>query len=232
VRATWSYLAENGVGTVVSWSVSSGITVQTAVLAQHVPVSAIVDQSAWGRSEVRDQAGRRGIPVFAIRGRWDPYGPTATVDFWYPGGHDLTMAEDFSALCAAVAPFLAAAPPVTWPAPPAAATVLEVAAGGGDQSLGFELATHVQRACFPAGDVMVAPAGVPSLATPARVHAGVTRWLADHPTTRAVRLDAPAAAAAPRAHAITNDGWLVHPDLQAAADRRCTALRSEAATTP
>src|SRR5213079_194458 len=90
VRAVWAYLRENEIGTVVSWSVSSGITVQSAVLAEGVPASAIVDQSAWGRSTVRVEAARRGIPTFAIRGRHDPYGPTDIVDHWYPGGHDLT----------------------------------------------------------------------------------------------------------------------------------------------
>ncbi len=255
VRATWAYLRENAIGTVVSWSVSSGISVQSALLAQQVPISAIVDQAAWGRSHVRADAARRGIPTFAIRGRYDPYGPIDTVDHWYPGGHDVTTADDFASLFAAVAPFLAAAPRLSWPARGDAESVLEVVAAEADESVGFELATHVRRTCFPGRDVVVSPTGVPALNGAARVRESVATWLADHPATPVFRIDlrpdTPATTATPdagrmttlrpidlaapgesdrlRAHAIANDGWLVHPRLQAVAESQCAALRPPAA---
>jgi hypothetical protein len=169
VRAVWSYLRENGVDTVVSWSVSSGITVQRAVLDARVPLSAIVDQSAWGRSTVPRDGEARAIPVFTIRGRHDPAGPTERVDFWYPGGHDLTLADDFAALFDVVAPFLARARPVSLGEPDVGtnAVVLDARAADADAATAFELATHLQRACLAERAVVVVPAGVPGLGGPA-----------------------------------------------------------------
>jgi len=234
VRTTWDYLAENGVETVVSWSVSSGITVQTAVLAQQVPVSALVDQSAWGGSDVRATATARGVPTFTIRGRHDPYGPAAVVDFWYPGGHDLTMADDFTALFAAVGPFLASAPRVTWPAPANIGTVLEVTAPEAEGWLAFELATHVQRACFHAGDVATIPTGVPPLARLVQVRTCVARRGADDPKTRVVRIDLGSLVGTDRLAppTIASDGTLVHRELQAAAERQCVTLRASGEAVP
>lgn len=254
VRAVWAYLRENEIGTVVSWSVSSGITVQSAVLAERVPVSALVDQSAWGRSAIRQEAAGRGIPTFAIRGRHDPYGPTDIVDHWYAGGHDVTVAEEFSGLFDAVAPFLAAARRVSWDEPGDVSDLLEVGAAEKDRLLGFELATHLHRSCFANRGVIVTPAGVPSLNAPESVRRHVVTWLARHPSTRVVRIglghgslatmktpttgrvldlhpiDLADAAASDRLrpHTLAPDGWLVHPGLQAAAESQCALVRTDA----
>ena len=107
---------------------------------------------------MREEAGARAIPVFAIRGRHDPAGPTDRVDFWYPGGHDVTMADDFVALFDAVAPFLAASRPVSWDDRGDAPSLVEVVAAEADQMLGFELATHLRRSCFADREVIVSPA--------------------------------------------------------------------------
>jgi hypothetical protein len=255
VRATWAYLRENDVRDVVSWSVSSGITVQAAVLAQRVPVSAIVDQAAWGRSTVRQEAARRGIPVFAIRGRHDPYGPTDSVDYWYAGGHDITMAQDFVGLFDAAAPFLAAVRPVSWDDgnDTSPEIVLEVTAADPDASIGFELATHLRRVCFANRDLVVSPTGVPALGSRDRAREHLTAWLARHPATPAVRIGVRGGvtmhgAPAPsrlitmnpidlvdatekdrlRTRIVAPDGWVVHPRLQAAAEAQCPALLAHA----
>jgi hypothetical protein len=255
VRAVWDYLRENDVRAVVSWSVSSGITLQTAVLDARVPVSALIDQSAWGRSTIRQDAAGRGIAVFTIRGRHDPYGPTDHVDFWYPGGHDVTMAVDFVALFDGVAPFLAAVRSVSWDDEDAGtALLLDASAAPADESVAFELATHLRRTCLADRAVAVTPTGVPALAPPDHVRAHGARWLDRHAGAGGVRIVVRAGTetkegpAAPerhevrpidladaaevdrvRAHSVTADGSIVHPRLQSAAEAQCSVLRAKIA---
>jgi dipeptidyl aminopeptidase/acylaminoacyl peptidase len=110
--AVWANLRAEGVRRIVSWSVSAGIAVQRVLLARGLPVSGIIDQAGVGPGGVVEAADAKGVPLFTIRGRNDPSGPVARVDFWYPGGHDVATAQEFEALFEAVAPFLAGARPV------------------------------------------------------------------------------------------------------------------------
>jgi hypothetical protein len=112
--AVWAHLRAEGARRIVSWSVSAGIAVQRVLLGRDLPVSAIVDQAGVGPGGVVEAAAAKGVPLFTIRGRNDPSGPVARVDFRYPGGHDVETGEEFEALFEAVGPFLAGAGPVTW----------------------------------------------------------------------------------------------------------------------
>ena len=161
VDAVWTYLRDNEIRVVVSWSVSTGNRMQAVLLHRELPVSALVDQSGWGRSTLLEETGRRGIPFFTIRGRHDPKSPIARVDYWYPGGHDVTSADEFAGLFAAAEPFLRSARAIEYPAEPAAALVVDLPSHGGESppvdaeeaALGFELATQIARECFAPGAI-------------------------------------------------------------------------------
>jgi hypothetical protein len=192
VAAVWAYLAENDVRHVVSWSVSTGNALQVVLLAQGLPVSAVVDQSGWGRSPLLERTAARGIPFYAIRGRHDPYAPIARVAYWYPGGHDITAAEDFLGLFDDLPRFLGAITPVRYDdAAPADARIL-IDPGGEDggleAELTFELATHVLRTCFPGGGAAVTRTGHPALRPAAGGAARVARWTRGRERVSVVRL--------------------------------------------
>ncbi len=74
----------------------------------------MVDQAGFDNEDLLSLARRAGVPLFAIRGRHDTYGPGTRIDLLYEGGHDITHPEDFTALFAALPAFLSSAPAVTW----------------------------------------------------------------------------------------------------------------------
>jgi len=116
IDAVWHHLAAVQPTHVVSWSVSVGITPQLLLLERGHPLSGVVDQAGWKRTTIVAVTGARDLPLFTIRGRYDPDTPVERVSFWYDGGHDLQRGEDFVALFAQLEPFLAALPAVRWPA--------------------------------------------------------------------------------------------------------------------
>lgn len=198
VDAVWSFVRDSGTRVVVSWSVSTGVRLQTVLLAQGVPVSAIVDQAAWGRSTLVADTARRGVPFFVIRGRHDPRGPIERVDFLYDGGHDLSSADDFAALFDAIASFLRDAPAMSYERAHdgRARLLVEIPAqpddghplGSDEQALGFELATHLARDCFKAGEVAFSVNSDVDLASAARVRERIARWRARQPQTPLARI--------------------------------------------
>jgi hypothetical protein len=107
LSAVWRHLERPSVQTVVSWSVSSGSAVQELLLARGYPLSAVIDQSGWGRSRILELAAEAGVPVLTIRGRHDRNAPVARIDHAYAGGHDITLREHFEAAMTAVEVFLA-----------------------------------------------------------------------------------------------------------------------------
>ncbi|MGI9592438.1 MAG: alpha/beta hydrolase family protein, partial [Myxococcota bacterium] len=117
IDAVWRQLAELRPSHVVSWSVSIGVRVQSLLLLRGHPLSGAVDQAGWGRTPLVGLADARGLPLFTIRGRFDPGAPVERVSFEYEGGHDLQRGEDFVALFERLAPFLAELSPVVWPLP-------------------------------------------------------------------------------------------------------------------
>ena len=114
LRSVWDELRRRRVSTIVSWSVSAGGRLPRILLARDFPLSAVVDQAGFDNADLVSLAGRAGVPVFAVRGRHDTFGPGTRVDLLYEGGHDITHPADFAALFAALGRFLSSAPAVSW----------------------------------------------------------------------------------------------------------------------
>jgi hypothetical protein len=189
LEAVFAYLRENGVGEIVSWSVSAGKRVQSVLLAGAFPVSGIIDQAGVGQADLVDASARRGVPLLVIRGRHDPWTPSARVDHWYDGGHDVTLTRQFLVLFDDVTRFLARVPPVQWAADAAAAKLLIVPEeGDGEEgALTFELAHHLLVECHPGQEVRLARHASDRLggASPA---AGLRAALLAHPAVPVLAL--------------------------------------------
>ena len=161
VDATLAYLRENGVDTIVSWSVSTGEALQARLLDAERRVSAIVDEGGGRMGELRARAEAKRIPFFGIAGRFDPiFDPRAKIDFVYDGGHALLHLEHFTAMRRSVEPFLARAAPLDGTSPSAnkASLVLDPGHEGNasdpnragtlrEAALTFELATAILDEC-------------------------------------------------------------------------------------
>ncbi len=114
LQSVWDELRRRRVTTIVSWSVSAGGRLPRVLLQRGFPLSAVVNQAGFDNEDLLSLARRAGVPLFAIRGRHDTYGPGTRIDLLYEGGHDITHPEDFTALFAALPAFLSSAPAVTW----------------------------------------------------------------------------------------------------------------------
>ena len=108
IDAAMSYLAAHHARTIVSWSVSTGSTIQDVLLDHRTPVSAIVDQAGSLPEARRREAAKRNIPYLSIHGEFD-VGGEARHDILYPGGHDLLRYTDFVRIMVEVKAFLTSA---------------------------------------------------------------------------------------------------------------------------
>ncbi len=104
--ASVDFLKQRKVGTIVSWSISAGATVQALIAAHNPGIVAMVDQSGIGQQGLRDAAMRAHIPYFSIRGMYDPGYHGSATEYIYPDGHDITHFQDFGLLMLDISAFL------------------------------------------------------------------------------------------------------------------------------
>lgn len=176
LEAVIAYLKSNRVEEIVTWSVSTGGSLQRILLENKVAISAMVDQSGGDKDvDRRKMAKKQGIPYMNIRGAYDSP-ESHPVDFLYQEGHDITMYDNFHRMFERVLKFLRWARPIRNEQPPSVETDIildaghegnpsdpNVADGFQEAELTFEFANHVKRLCLADKNVAFVRLGNPGL---------------------------------------------------------------------